>query len=147
MTEHPTSPQLRQSATPAASSASPVRGQAGTAPLGAVPDPRSALQQPGAPGFTPLPGAGFAIRGGDDAGFGDGAGPGSDAPHDSGAPFDGAAGPSVPPSGPPAAGAAAARAGRADDESAAGHSLPGASGGRREGGPYDGHRAAHGAGG
>ncbi|MFG2223792.1 SpoIIE family protein phosphatase [Streptomyces sp. NPDC048644] len=140
MTEHPTSPQLRQSATPAASSASPARGPAGTAPLGAVPDPRSALQQPGAPGFAPLPGAGFAIRGGDDTGFGDGAGPGGAVPHDPpGAPFDGATGPAVPLSGPPgvpgAGGDAAARAGRADD----------ASGEGRGGGPYDDHRAAHGA--
>ncbi|MFD5734687.1 SpoIIE family protein phosphatase [Streptomyces sioyaensis] len=69
MTEHPTSHESRQSAPAAAPSLSPARGQAGTARLGAVPDPRSALQQPAAPGFAPVPGSGFAVRGGDDIGL------------------------------------------------------------------------------
>ncbi|MFG2829214.1 SpoIIE family protein phosphatase [Streptomyces sp. NPDC048434] len=69
MTEHPTSHESRRSASTAAPSASPARGPAGTAPFGAVPDPRSALQQPAAAGFTPVPGAGFAVRGGDDIGL------------------------------------------------------------------------------
>ncbi|MCK7627876.1 SpoIIE family protein phosphatase [Streptomyces sp. RS10V-4] len=47
MTEHPTSSETRQSAPTAASSASPAAGAAGTAPPGGVPEPRSALQQPG----------------------------------------------------------------------------------------------------
>ncbi|TJZ45326.1 serine/threonine protein phosphatase [Streptomyces piniterrae] len=70
MTEHPTSHESRRSASTAASSASPSRGPAGAAPLGAVPDPRSALHQPMASGFAPVPAAGFAVRGGDDAGIG-----------------------------------------------------------------------------
>ncbi|WUL93497.1 SpoIIE family protein phosphatase [Streptomyces caniferus] len=69
MTEHPTSHESRRSASTAAPSASPARGPAGTASYGAVPDPRSALQQPVAPGFAPSPGAGFAVRGGDDIGL------------------------------------------------------------------------------
>ncbi|MGX7757807.1 SpoIIE family protein phosphatase [Streptomyces angustmyceticus] len=69
MTEHPTSHESRRSAPTAAPSASPARGPAGTASFGAVPDPRSALQQPAAAGFAPSPGAGFAVRGGDDIGF------------------------------------------------------------------------------
>ncbi|BCK68862.1 hypothetical protein Srufu_028150 [Streptomyces libani subsp. rufus] len=69
MTEHPTSHESRQSVPTAASSLSPARGPAGTAPLGAVPDPRSALQQPGTAGCVPVPGTGFAVRGGDDIGF------------------------------------------------------------------------------
>ncbi|MFB6438513.1 SpoIIE family protein phosphatase [Streptomyces sp. NPDC056411] len=69
MTEHPTSHESRQSASTAAPSASPARGPGGTAPLGAVPDPRSALQQPVGAGFTPAPGSGFAVRGGDDLGL------------------------------------------------------------------------------
>ncbi|MFI2257952.1 SpoIIE family protein phosphatase [Streptomyces tubercidicus] len=69
MTEHPTSHESRQSAPTAASSLSPARGPAGTAPLGAVPDPRSAPQQPGPAGCIPVPGTGFAVRGGDDIGF------------------------------------------------------------------------------
>ncbi|MEU5540882.1 SpoIIE family protein phosphatase [Streptomyces sioyaensis] len=69
MTEHPTSHESRQSAPAAAPSLSPARGQAQAAPLGAVPDPRSALQQPAAPGFAPVPGSGFAVRGGDDIGL------------------------------------------------------------------------------
>ncbi|MBM4793789.1 SpoIIE family protein phosphatase [Streptomyces sioyaensis] len=69
MTEHPTSHESRQSAPTAAPSLSPARGQAQAAPLGAVPDPRSALQQPAAPGFAPVPGSGFAVRGGDDIGL------------------------------------------------------------------------------
>ncbi|MDT0460826.1 SpoIIE family protein phosphatase [Streptomyces sp. DSM 41527] len=68
MTEHPTSHESRRSASTAAPSASPARGPAGTASFGAVPDPRSALQQPAA-GFAPSPGAGFAVRGGDDIGL------------------------------------------------------------------------------
>ncbi|WP_407550149.1 SpoIIE family protein phosphatase [Streptomyces sp. Pv4-95] len=74
MTEHPTSPESRQSAPTAASSVSPLRGPTGTAPLGAVPDPRSALQRPASPGFAPVPGTGFAVRGGDDIGMHGGAG-------------------------------------------------------------------------
>ncbi|MFE6690032.1 SpoIIE family protein phosphatase [Streptomyces sp. NPDC057743] len=69
MTEHPTSHETRQSAPTAASSASPPAGTAGTAPLGGVPDPRSALQQPAGAGHEPGPGTGFAVRGGDDSGF------------------------------------------------------------------------------
>ncbi|MEW9516625.1 SpoIIE family protein phosphatase [Streptomyces tubercidicus] len=69
MTEHPTSHESRQSAPTAASSLSPARGPAGTAPLGAVPDPRSAPQQPGPAGCIPVPGTGFAVRGGDDIGL------------------------------------------------------------------------------
>ncbi|MGW8551582.1 SpoIIE family protein phosphatase [Streptomyces tubercidicus] len=69
MTEHPTSHESRQSAPTAASSLSPARGPAGTAPLGAVPDPRSAPQQPGPTGCIPVPGTGFAVRGGDDIGL------------------------------------------------------------------------------
>lgn len=69
MTEHPTSYESRRSASTAAPSASPARGPGGTAPLGAVPDPRSAVQQPAATGFTPVPGSGFAVRGGDDLGL------------------------------------------------------------------------------
>ncbi|MGG2458466.1 SpoIIE family protein phosphatase [Streptomyces sp. RGM 3693] len=70
MTEHPTSHETRQSAPTAASSASPAAGTAGTAPLGGVPDPRSALQQPAGTGHEPAPGTGFAVRGGDDIGLG-----------------------------------------------------------------------------
>ncbi|MGD3107882.1 SpoIIE family protein phosphatase [Streptomyces sp. YGL11-2] len=70
MTEHPTSHESRRSAPTAAPSASPSAGTAGTAPPGGVPDPRSALQQPAATGFVPVPGAGFAVRGGDDIGIG-----------------------------------------------------------------------------
>ncbi|MEU5302265.1 SpoIIE family protein phosphatase [Streptomyces noursei] len=70
MTEHPTSHETRQSAPTAASSASPAAGTAGTAPLGGVPDPRSALQQPVGTGHDPAPGTGFAVRGGDDNGLG-----------------------------------------------------------------------------
>ncbi|MFF8310173.1 SpoIIE family protein phosphatase [Streptomyces lydicus] len=73
MTEHPTSHESRRSASTAAPSASPARGPGGTAPLGAVPDPRSALQQPAAAGFSPVPGSGFAVRGGDDLGLSGGA--------------------------------------------------------------------------
>ncbi|MFI9355761.1 SpoIIE family protein phosphatase [Streptomyces lydicus] len=73
MTEHPTSHESRRSASTAAPSASPARGPSGTAPLGAVPDPRSALQQPAAAGFSPVPGSGFAVRGGDDLGLSGGA--------------------------------------------------------------------------
>ncbi|MFF8783974.1 SpoIIE family protein phosphatase [Streptomyces sp. NPDC015125] len=69
MTEHPTSHESRRSASTAAPSASPARGPARTASFGAVPDPRSALQQPTAAGFAPSPGAGFAVRGGDDIGL------------------------------------------------------------------------------
>ncbi|GAA2577791.1 SpoIIE family protein phosphatase [Streptomyces tubercidicus] len=69
MTEHPTSHESRQSAPTAASSLSPARGPAGTAPLGAVPDPRSAPRQPGPAGCIPVPGTGFAVRGGDDIGL------------------------------------------------------------------------------
>ncbi|MEV5127448.1 SpoIIE family protein phosphatase [Streptomyces decoyicus] len=69
MTEHPTSHESRRSASTAADSASPARGPAGTASYGAVPDPRSALQQPARAGFTPVPGTGFAVRGGDDIGL------------------------------------------------------------------------------
>ncbi|MFE0194027.1 serine/threonine protein phosphatase, partial [Streptomyces sp. NPDC058989] len=69
MTEHPTSHESRRSASTAAPSASPARGPGGTAPLGAVPDPRSALQQPAATGVSPVPGSGFAVRGGDDLGL------------------------------------------------------------------------------
>ncbi|MFG2135742.1 SpoIIE family protein phosphatase [Streptomyces sp. NPDC048650] len=69
MTEHPTSYESRRSASTAAPSASPFRGAAGTAPLGAVPDPRSAPQPPAATGFAPVPGTGFAVRGGDDIGM------------------------------------------------------------------------------
>ncbi|WP_275463120.1 SpoIIE family protein phosphatase [Streptomyces noursei] len=71
MTEHPTSHETRQSAPTAASSASPA---AGTAPLGGVPDPRSALQQPADAGHEPAPGGGFAVRGDDDTGCGGAAG-------------------------------------------------------------------------
>ncbi|MEK2475246.1 MULTISPECIES: SpoIIE family protein phosphatase [Streptomyces] len=70
MTEHPTSHETRQSAPTAASSALPAAGTAGTAPLGGVPDPRSALQQPVGTGHDPAPGTGFAVRGGDDNGLG-----------------------------------------------------------------------------
>ncbi|QHC25675.1 SpoIIE family protein phosphatase [Streptomyces sp. GS7] len=70
MTEHPTSHESRRSAPTAAPSASPSAGTAGTAPPGGVPDPRSALQQPAATGFVPVPGTGFAVRGGDDIGIG-----------------------------------------------------------------------------
>ncbi|MFJ9849575.1 SpoIIE family protein phosphatase [Streptomyces sp. NPDC101150] len=76
MTEHPTSHESRRSTSTAAPSASPFRGAAGTAPLGAVPDPRSALQQPTAAGFAPVPGTGFAVRGGDDIGMNIGRGVG-----------------------------------------------------------------------
>ncbi|MGW9077473.1 SpoIIE family protein phosphatase [Streptomyces kronopolitis] len=69
MTEHPTSHEPRQPAPAAAPSLSPARGPAGTAPLGAVPDPRSALHRPASPGFAPVPGSGFAVRGGDDIGL------------------------------------------------------------------------------
>ncbi|WP_433858034.1 SpoIIE family protein phosphatase [Streptomyces kronopolitis] len=69
MTEHPTSHEPRQPAPAAAPSLSPARGPAGAAPLGAVPDPRSALHRPAAPGFAPVPGSGFAVRGGDDIGL------------------------------------------------------------------------------
>ncbi|MFG2286949.1 SpoIIE family protein phosphatase [Streptomyces sp. NPDC048595] len=69
MTEHPTSHESRRSASTAAPSASPARGPGGTAPLGAVPDPRSALHQPAATGVNPVPGSGFAVRGGDDLGL------------------------------------------------------------------------------
>ncbi|MEU9110284.1 SpoIIE family protein phosphatase [Streptomyces sp. NPDC048483] len=69
MTEHPTSHESRRSASTAAPSASPFRGAAQAAALGAVPDPRSALQQPTAAGFAPRPGTGFAVRGGDDIGM------------------------------------------------------------------------------
>ncbi|MFI7092166.1 SpoIIE family protein phosphatase [Streptomyces lydicus] len=96
MTEHPTSHESRRSASTAAPSASPARGPGGTAPLGAVPDPRSALQQPAAAGFSPVPGSGFAVRGGDDLGL-------------SGVAVTASAG---PPAG---------RAGHADDEPAADH--------------------------
>ncbi|MFI9047601.1 SpoIIE family protein phosphatase [Streptomyces sp. NPDC053427] len=75
MTEHPTSHESRRSASTAAPSAPPFPGAAGTAPLGAVPDPRSALQQPTAAGFAPVPGTGFAVRGGDDIGMNIGSGP------------------------------------------------------------------------
>ncbi|MEU7634888.1 SpoIIE family protein phosphatase [Streptomyces sp. NPDC039016] len=74
MTEHPTSHETRQSAPTAASSASPAAGTAGTAPLGGVPDPRSALQQPAGTGHEPGTGTGFAVRGGDDSGLGGEAG-------------------------------------------------------------------------
>ncbi|MBL1088623.1 MULTISPECIES: SpoIIE family protein phosphatase [Streptomyces] len=53
MTEHPTSHESRRSAPTAAPSASPARGPGRTPPLGAVPDPRGALQQPAAAGFVP----------------------------------------------------------------------------------------------
>ncbi|MGW7579254.1 SpoIIE family protein phosphatase [Streptomyces sp. NPDC054765] len=69
MTEHPTSHESRRSASTAASSATPARGPAGTASFGAVPDPRSAPQQPARAGFIPAPGTGFAVRGGDDIGL------------------------------------------------------------------------------
>ncbi|MGW1378110.1 SpoIIE family protein phosphatase [Streptomyces sp. NPDC002446] len=69
MTEHPTSHESRQSASTAAPSASPARGPGQAAPLGAVPDPRSALQRPAATGIAPVPGSGFAVRGGDDLGL------------------------------------------------------------------------------
>ncbi|MFJ9406072.1 SpoIIE family protein phosphatase [Streptomyces sp. NPDC101393] len=104
MTEHPTSHESRRSASTTASSASPLRGQAGAAPLGAVPDPRNALQQPAA-GFAPVPGAGFAVRGGDDIGIrGNDSGP---------AGADGTSGFATAAAGPPA--------GRADDEPVVGH--------------------------
>ncbi|MFI0784543.1 SpoIIE family protein phosphatase [Streptomyces lydicus] len=96
MTEHPTSHESRRSASTAAPSASPARGPGGTAPLGAVPDPRSALQQSSAAGFSPVPGSGFAVRGGDDLGL-------------SGVAVTASAG---PPAG---------RAGHADDEPVADH--------------------------
>ncbi|TSB21840.1 SpoIIE family protein phosphatase [Streptomyces benahoarensis] len=88
MTEHPTSHHLRQPVPPAAPSASPARGPGSSAPFGAVPDPRSALQQPGAAGFAPPPGAGFAVRGENGAAAGPpdaplvtaGAGPGGGEP-------------------------------------------------------------------
>ncbi|MFI0149334.1 SpoIIE family protein phosphatase [Streptomyces lydicus] len=96
MTEHPTSHESQRSASTTAPSASPARGPGGTAPLGAVPDPRSALQQPAAAGFSPVPGSGFAVRGGDDLGL-------------SGVAVTASAG---PPAG---------RAGHADDEPAADH--------------------------
>ncbi|MFG2398479.1 SpoIIE family protein phosphatase [Streptomyces lydicus] len=96
MTEHPTSHESRRSASTAAPSASPARGPGGTAPLGAVPDPRSALQQPAAAGFSPVPGSGFAVRGGDDLGL---------------------SGVAVTASAEPPA----SRAGHADDEPAADH--------------------------
>ncbi|KPC66746.1 serine/threonine protein phosphatase [Streptomyces chattanoogensis] len=69
MTEHPTSHESRRPAAAAAPPASPFRGASGTAPLGAVPDPRNALQRPAAPGLAPHPGTAFAVRGGDDIGM------------------------------------------------------------------------------
>ncbi|ARF57196.1 ATP-binding SpoIIE family protein phosphatase [Streptomyces gilvosporeus] len=65
MTEHPTSHELRRPDRTAAPSASPFLGTAAAPPV-ALPDPRSGLQQPAAALLVPHPGAGFAVRGGDD---------------------------------------------------------------------------------
>ncbi|MET9293775.1 SpoIIE family protein phosphatase [Streptomyces sp. NPDC003077] len=117
MTEHPTSHESRPAAPPAASSATSPRSQSRTASHGAVPDPRGTLRRSTGTGAG-LPGAGRT-----------GSGSAADVPGETAG---------VP--GPAACGGGTATSpvtftGRADDETASGHTERTAARGSAEGRP------------